>query len=260
MNKKLALAFFALCLSLALVSCSGGASEADKALLDESSELKQLNMPRKGDQIAVINTGMGKIKIRLFEEYAPEAVGNFVALAKSGYYDNITFHRVIESFMIQSGDPTGTGRGGESANGMPFRREMVKELHHIRGALAMAKTDENVSQRSQFYIVQNSGLSEGLAAELKSYLDNLDELITMDEDVEGAADGKTWLRRDVFQPEIINKYLEVGGAPQLDYKYTVFGQVYEGIEVVDKIAAVPTDGSDRPLEDVIVKSIKIYKY
>ena len=250
MIKKLVFVFAALCFSLTAVSC--GRSAADKALLDKRSDLKQLNMPQKGDQIAIIDTSMGKIKMRLFAEYTPEAVENFVALAEAGYYNDILFHRVKENFIIQSGDPTGTGRGGDSATGLPIKRELVKELHHIRGAVAMARTDENVSQRSQFYIVQNHDLREDLADELRRYLDNPDEVIS---------DGDPpLLRRDAFPPDILSKYLEVGGAPHLDYNNTVFGQVYEGMDVVDKIARLETDENDKPIKDVIVKSIKIVKY
>src|SRR5574344_610902 len=105
--------------------------------------------------VAVMHTGMGDITLRLYPEVAPKTVENFVTHAKNGYYNGLTFHRVIREFMVQGGDPTGTGAGGESIWGAPFEDECSQELHNFRGALSMANAGPNTNG-SQFFIVQNS--------------------------------------------------------------------------------------------------------
>ena len=184
---------------------------------------------KDGDTKAIIKTNMGDIKIKLFPEKAEKAVENFVKLAKSGYYDNLTFHRVIEDFMIQGGDPNGDGTGGESIWGEPFKDEFSMDLHHYRGALSMANSGRDTNG-SQFFIVQKKDMS--------------------DDEIE-------YLKQSGFPKDIINLYKEHGGTPWLDFQHTVFGQVYEGKEIVDKIAAVDTDENDKPLEDVKIQTIEI---
>ena len=198
----------------------------------------QMQTPKSGDYIAVIDTSMGTIKVVLYPEYAPKTVENFLTHADEGYYDGLIFHRIIENFMIQGGDPLGTGMGGESIWGEPFDIEPSGALHHIRGALAMARRgNTTASQRSQFYIVQGKPVNEDLIAQMRSY---------------SAEEG--------WGDAIANAYAEVGGDPSLDFKYTVFGQVYEGMDVVDAIAAVETDGNKKPLSDVVINSITTGKY
>ena len=104
---------------------------------------------------AIMHTNMGDITIQLYPEVAPKTVENFVTLAKKGYYNGLIFHRVIKDFMIQGGDPTGTGAGGESIYGAKFEDECSQELHNFRGALSMANAGPNTNG-SQFFIVQNS--------------------------------------------------------------------------------------------------------
>jgi peptidyl-prolyl cis-trans isomerase B (cyclophilin B) len=192
----------------------------------------QLYAPKKGDTIAIMKTSMGDIKIRLFPEKAPKAVENFVTHAKNGYYDNLTFHRVINDFMIQGGDPKGDGTGGESIWGKPFEDEFSLDLLHYRGALSMANAGQDTNG-SQFFIVQNKDLSDDWIEALK----------------QGG------------YPEKIVEYYKKGGTPSLDFRHTVFGQVYEGMDVVDKIAAVETDKeTDKPLKDVIIKTIEIKEF
>ena len=105
----------------------------------------QLNAPVAGDMIATVKTNMGEIKIKLFPEYAPKAVENFTTHAKNGYYDGLIFHRVINDFMIQGGDPNGTGTGGQSIWGHSFEDEFTGELHNLRGALCMANAGPNTN-------------------------------------------------------------------------------------------------------------------
>ena len=158
MKKILSAVLFILLAMIMLAGCSS------RKAADEGTAMVQNEKPEKGEEIAVIETNMGTIKARLFEKYAPKAVENFKTHAKENYYDNIIFHRVIDNFVIQAGDPgrkagepydTSLG-GGESIWGEPFGIEPVKELSHIYGALAMAQISPDFpSIGSQFYIVQS---------------------------------------------------------------------------------------------------------
>lgn len=186
--------------------------------------------PEKGDLVAVMKTSMGDIHIKLFPEKAPKTVENFTTHAKNGYYDNVIFHRVIDDFMIQGGDPTGTGRGGESIWGGSFEDEFDIDLLNYRGALSMANTGQPGTNTSQFFIVQ------------KKNMDNLLDSLKM------------------YYPEELVEYYKNGGTPWLDFKHTVFGQVYEGMDVVDKIAQVKTDENHKPLEDVVIYTVEIMEY
>ena len=197
--------------------------------------INQLESPKAGDPIAVMHTTMGDIKIRLFPDQVPKTVENFTTHAKNGYYDGILFHRVINGFMIQGGDPLGTGMGGESIWGGPFADEFDVDLHNLRGALSMANSGPNTNG-SQFFIVQAPEVHEGLLAQMEGLVDR------------------------GFPRQTIDNYKAVGGTPHLDFKHAVFGQVYEGMDVVDAIAAVETGRADRPKEDVKITSIDIGEY
>ena len=129
-------------------------------LATQGEGITQLDPPEKGEEIAVIHTSMGDIKVKFFPDEAPKAVENFKTLAKDGYYDGITFHRVINDFMIQGGDPTGTGTGGESIYGGAFEDEFSPDLYNFRGALSMANSGMNTNG-SQFFIVQKPGIQDG---------------------------------------------------------------------------------------------------
>ncbi|MDA9462876.1 MULTISPECIES: peptidylprolyl isomerase [Enterococcus] len=198
----------------------------------ESIDLNSLELPQLNTEVAdnedlvEMVTTKGTIKIKLFPELAPKAVENFMTHAKDGYYDGVTFHRVIQDFMIQGGDPEGNGTGGESIWGEGFETEISNQLYNIRGALSMARTQDPNSNGSQFFIVQNS---------------------------DDMHDG---LLKDDYPQAIIDAYKN-GGYPSLDGEYTVFGQVVEGMDVVDAIAAVETDSSDKPTEDVKIEKINI---
>lgn len=181
------------------------------------------------EALVVMNTTLGPIKIKLFPEHAPKTVENFLTHAENGYYDGIIFHRVIEDFMIQGGDPTGTGMGGESIFGNSFEDEFSTQLFNLRGALSMANAGPNTNG-SQFFIVQASKLPGGTSEQLK---------------------------KAGFPEEIIAAYEEMGGTPHLDHGHTVFGQVIEGMDVVDKIATVKTARQNKPVEDVSIESIEI---
>ena len=191
----------------------------------------QLSAPQKGDTLAVMHTNMGNIKIKLFPEKAPKTVENFVTHSKNGYYNGLKFHRVINDFMIQGGDPRGNGTGGESIWGVSFKDEFDPELHNLRGALSMANSGPNTNG-SQFFIVQAREVPANMLEQMRDLEDN------------------------GFPADITAAYAELGGTPWLDFRHTVFGQVTEGMDVVDAIAAVETN-NDVPCEDVIINSIDI---
>ena len=191
----------------------------------------QLSTPQKGDTLAVMHTNMGNIKIKLFPEKAPKTVENFVTHSKNGYYNGLKFHRVINDFMIQGGDPRGNGTGGESIWGGSFSDEFDSELHNLRGALSMANSGPDTNG-SQFFIVQAREVPSNMLEQMHDLEDN------------------------GFPADITAAYAELGGTPWLDFRHTVFGQVTEGMDVVDAIAAVETN-NDVPCEDVIINSIDI---
>ncbi len=192
----------------------------------------QLSMPQKGDMIATMKTNRGTIKIKLFPEQCPKTVENFTTHAKNGYYEGIIFHRVIKDFMIQGGDPTGTGRGGESIWGNTFEDEFDLGLHNIRGALSMANAGPGTNG-SQFFIVQAGSVDGNLMGQMEMIGDKM------------------------FPADCIADYKKVGGTPWLDFKHTVFGQVYDGMDVVDEIAGAKVDLLDKPFDDVVIEKIEI---
>ena len=127
----------------------------------------QLTLDQVKGPKAIIKTSMGEIEIQLFPTQAPKTVKNFVELAKKGYYNNVTFHRVIPDFMVQTGDPTATGAGGESIYGHPFEDEFSKELFNIKGAVSMANAGPNTNG-SQFFIVTNRNLTTNLVGQMQA--------------------------------------------------------------------------------------------
>jgi peptidyl-prolyl cis-trans isomerase B (cyclophilin B) len=185
----------------------------------------------ENEKLVEMDTSMGTIKIKLFPKYAPKAVENFVKHSEEGYYNGLIFHRVIKDFMIQGGDPSGNGTGGQSIWGKPFEDEFSNNLFNLRGALSMANSGVNTNG-SQFFIVQNTKLDPSMKAQLEK------------------AD---------YPKAIIDAYDNHGGTPWLDHRHTVFGQVIEGLDVVDKIANTPTDPKDKPQKDVVIKNIKVLK-
>jgi peptidyl-prolyl cis-trans isomerase B (cyclophilin B) len=182
------------------------------------------------EKLIEMETSMGTIKIKLFPKYAPKAVENFVKHSEEGYYDGLIFHRVIKDFMIQGGDPSGNGTGGESIYGKPFEDEFSKNLYNLRGALSMANSGSNTNG-SQFFIVQSTSLDPAM---------------------------KEQMEKAGYPKEIIDAYRK-GGTPWLDNRHTVFGQVIEGMDIVDKIANTPVGAQDKPKKDVIIKTIKVLK-
>ena len=194
------------------------------------------------------------------------AYENFITHARDGYYDGVTFHRVIENFMIQGGDPEGTGSGGESIWGHGFGPEFSWYLRHFRGALAMAQSAIPNSIGSQFYIVQNYNVGDRVLPLLSSLYDQNDDYL-------GEFEGRDVYIRDFFSRDMVEAYRRYGGTLHLDMAFamitgeggpghTVFGQVINGMDVVDAIAEMEVDGpaTNRPITDIIIESITVTTY
>lgn len=165
------------------------------------TDFDQTAAPEKGEQIAVIQTNLGEIKIRLFPEQAPKTVENFVGLAEKGYYNGIIFHRVIPDFMIQGGDPTGTGTGGESLWGEDFEDEFSPELKNIRGTLSMANRGPGTNG-SQFFIVQAQGGTPWLDGAHTVFGQVFEGMDTVDEIAEVERDAMDKPVEDVMMEEV----------------------------------------------------------
>ena len=208
-----------------------------EALTAENVDIANFTAPQKGDTIITMKIkDYGEVKFRLFPEYADKGVENFVELAKKGYYDGLKFHRVIRDFMIQGGDPEGTGMGGESVWGGKFDGGTDPHLIHVPGALAYANSGSTSTDGSQFYVVTGSAIT--------------------DDDLDYFSQGGY-----VFSDKAKAVYKKVGGTPWLDGSYTVFGQVIDGLDVIFKVQYVAVNAaSSMPLEDVIIESVTVGEY
>lgn len=231
----------------------------------------QLESPDEGEEIAIMHTNMGDIYMRFFPEAAPKTVENFITHAKNGYYDGLIFHRVINEFMIQGGDPLGTGTGGESISGGKFEDEFSNKLFNIRGSVAMANSGPDTNG-SQFFINQahsvNFEYSEATWSGVYNSICDAQDDGTLDQFVAMyGSQYNAFYNTDLLTDEIKDLYKKNGGNPSLDGAFnaldrghTVFAQVYKGMDVVDEIAAVETNESDKPLTDVVIESIEITTY
>ncbi len=211
----------------------------------DPSQLPQLSQETGDNPTAIIHTNYGNIVAVLYEDYAPIAVNNFIELSESGYYDGVTFHRVVDDFVIQGGDPTGTGAGGESIYGEPFKNETTPYLRNFSGALCMANSGPDTNG-SQFYIVENEALTSSFISDMETFKANPYEYIIPGVYVQ-----------EFYSPVVAQSYIENGGQPSLDFNYTVFGQVISGMDTVHAIADVPVDENDKPIDDVVITSIDI---
>ncbi len=219
---------------LAAVLCCTALTGCEKKKVEiEEKPVLNFTAPAEGEEIVVIQVkDYGEIKIKLFEEEMPLAVENFKTLIQEGYYDELIFHRVIEGFMIQGGDPTGTGTGGESCWGGKFDGGVNDQLCNFSGALAYANSGATSTDGSQFYIMAAQPLTEATVA--------------------GYGDALTQEAKELYQ--------KVGGAPRLDGGYTVFGQVIDGLDVVYEISKVVTNSKDKPKDSVYMESVTVEPY
>ena len=256
-------------LTVAIVACSGSRTKAGD---DE-------------ERLVLIKTKFGDMKVKLYNE-TPMHRDNFVKLVKEGFYDGLLFHRVIKDFMIQGGDPESkdapAGKHlGSGGPGYQIPAEIVDGLYHKKGALAAARqgdaaNPERKSSGSQFYIVQGKVFNEEMLSQIeekmklnaerqeamKIYMQ--DQALIKRLQAEGKVDSINEIRfkiQEIAEKNVsesmykINQerreiYTTVGGTPHLDGAYTVFGEVIEGLNVIDSIANVETAPGDRPLEDL----------
>lgn len=199
----------------------------------------------------LLKTDKGNIRIALYNE-TPQHRDNFIKLVKAGFYDGLLFHRVISSFMIQTGDSASRhAKPGQLLGDSPESYKIPAEIHypaifHKRGAVAAAREGDDVnperaSSSSQFYIVYGRRFNDSMLDDTQSKLDS-------------QAKGNVKLTQQVR-----DAYKSQGGTPHLDGQYTVFGEVVEGLDVVDKIQWVATDDNARPIEDIRIIEAKVIK-
>lgn len=269
-------------MSTTLNSCGGNTSHNANA------------QPKEPETVVLIKTSLGDIKVKLYNE-TPLHRNNFIQLVEEQYYDSVLFHRVIKDFMVQTGDPQSKGAApgvtlGTGGPGYMIDAEFVyPQYFHKRGALSAARMADQVnpdrkSSGSQFYIVTGKRYGkteleqmEGQIGqqELQNIFNNLcqenrDTIIKLQDanDNEGISKLQNELiaktnqiarekGRFHFNEEQIKAYTKDGGTPFLDNQYTVFGEVIDGMEVVDKIEKLNTDGNDRPKDDVMIISAEV---
>lgn len=189
---------------------------------------------RGKERMVLISTEFGDIKVKLYNE-TPQHRDNFIKLAEQGFFDGTLFHRVIREFMVQGGDPNSKNASpdqqlGNGGPGYTIPAEIVPGLYHKKGVLSAARLGDQINPKressgSQFYLVQGKKWT--------------DQELSMFEQ-----------RGLKLTPEQKEAYKTIGGTPHLDGSYSVFGEVVEGLDVVDKIAATPTGPNDRPQKDV----------
>lgn len=220
-------------------------SGEEPTLSEEASKQYQFTLPQKGDVVAeFVIQEFGSIFVKLFPKEAPLAVENFITHAKEGYYDGTPFYRIIDDFMIQGGSPEGDPAGGESIWGTEFADEFTDLLNPFRGALCMANHGSDTNG-SQFFLVQ----ADAVSVQELSYLLEEGQDMTLQEYIE--KNYGIWL-----SDELIKQYLTYGGTPWLTGYHTVFGQIFDGFDVLDTIAGVPVSGQN-PKEPVVLETIRI---
>lgn len=234
-KKVISISFF-LFISIVLSSCTKNAGAIVNGYTQVGNlKLEQVQLPKTGEEIAVITTNMGDIKMRLFPEVAPKAVENFTTLAKEGFYDGMDFSRIEENFLIQTGENK-EYIGGKSIFGDFYEDECDLNYRHITGCVGLAKREENKNS-SHFYIIVQDGIDE-------EYIETMKEL-----DEEG------------YPKEVVKAYEALGGVPRLDLRFTIFGQVFYGMDTVRKINEVTVNQvTKEPLNPIIIESIRIVEY
>lgn len=270
---------------LVLAMACGEGSKSSETETNNTAQKSTVDLSAT-DYLITIRTDMGEMKAILHDQ-TPQHKENFLKLANEGFFDSLLFHRVIQGFMIQGGDPNSKGaapgqRLGSGGPGYTVPAEFVSSLFHKKGALSAARQGDQVnperaSSGSQFYIVQGTVASEedlaydqqkigqalqiclqqmpdsDLAKEINEVRMAGDQQAFIDKIYDSASDLQELTGVDLastMTPERIEAYSSVGGTPMLDDQYTVFGQVISGLEIVDQIAGVTTAPGDRPVQDV----------
>lgn len=275
---------------LAMSLFSAVAAQQDTAVASESSQA-MTDTVKQHDAIVEIETTEGPIKVLLYGD-TPAHQSNFLKLAEEGFYDGVLFHRVIKDFMIQTGDPESKNAApgqhlGSGDPGYTIEAEIVYPKHyHKYGALAAARTGDAVnperrSSGSQFYIVTGQKQSarsieqgeQRMVNDVKQkyWMKLMKENAAKIKELQAAGDKEALeefrqqliaqLEKEVTEPQLPQQlkddYINLGGTPHLDNQYTVFGEVIEGMDTVEKIQNAATDSADRPVEDVKVLSVKV---
>lgn len=279
--------------SVAVAAIVGGAVTLNKSR-SSSKNIKEMTKQNKpGDVLVEIKTTEGDLTVRLFGD-TPRHRDNFVKLAKEGYYNGVLFHRVINEFMVQTGDPDSkTAPAGKTLGsggpGYDIEAEIVYPTHfHKRGALAAARQGDQVnperrSSDSQFYIVTGKAYNDSTLNQMERQLQMMQKQNIFNDLAREHRDSIMTLRRNrdqaglqALQDELVaitekkaaeaptrltsqqrEAYTTTGGTPHLDNQYTVFGEVVDGMDVIDKIEKVETDSHDRPLKDVKILSMRV---
>ena len=286
-----------LLLTLAIAAMVGGyVYSRTKSKVTMTSQLtSEAPVIEKGDALVDIKTSVGDIRVRLFGD-TPLHRDNFLKLVKEKYYDGVLFHRVINEFMVQTGDPDSkeaaeNARLGAGGPGYTLEAEIIYPRHfHHRGALAAARQGDQVnperrSSGSQFYIVTGKAYNEQQLAQMEKQLqiarkqeifnklaeERRDTIITLrknrdqvslkalQDELVAITEKKAQENPATLTPEQKKAYSTVGGTPHLDGQYTVFGEVVSGMDVVEKIEKSQTNSQDRPLDDIRIISMKIVK-
>ena len=273
-------------LLLSLAACGGSAADTKAAHvldnqdplvpMDQLSPVKnsqklgyQLEEPAKGEEIAVMTMKTGEvIKIRFFPDEAPKAVYNFKLHAIQGYYDGLTFHRVMENFMIQGGSPDGTGTDGVSVWDQDFEDEFASNLVNIDGSLSMANRGPTTNG-SQFFInCTNTPVQSSLWSQYEQAFEEFQEVYKENKEYIDSNPSLKTLDMDKVNDDYKKLYEAQGGNVHLDGAYstngtghTVFGQVFEGMDSVYALSQAETDpNNDKPLEDMVIEKVEIVVY
>lgn len=234
-----------------------GAEEGTDGTVDDGTEAAlssgaqneyQFRQPQKGDTCAeIVIQDYGSIFVRLFPKEAPKAVDNFTALAKEGYYDNMKINRVMADYLVQSGSPD--GETGKSIYGGGFANEISDMLIPARGSLCMANQGSDGTNTSQFFLLQTK------SKVIRSLADPLDNRYHMTfEDYLKEAYGTEMTKEELSRYEIY------GGAPWLYGHHTVFGQIYQGYDILDKLNDVKVNSKLKPKPVVIIKTVRIFTF
>lgn len=297
---KLMKSFASFMVTIAIWGCSNANAESNGAMTEDKQTNETNNMantePADSNSVKVkVETSVGDFTVLLYGD-TPAHRDNFVKLAEEGYYNGTLFHRVINQFMAQAGDPDSKGaqpgqRLGSGGPGYTLPAEIKYPKHfHKRGALAAARQGDQVnperrSSGSQFYIVTGNryipAQLDAVENQMKQQLmqgefnrlatEHMDSIRAMQ--MSGDVAGLQALQQKLIEeteknvndnfvamtPEMRDAYSNVGGSPHLDGQYTVFGEVIEGMDVVDKIEKAETDSSDRPLEDIVIKKMTVIR-
>ena len=292
MKKKRNLLFIIVALATILVAGAITLKKTSRKL-NKTENAAAAAQTAGGDALVLLETSEGNIKVRLFGD-TPKHRDNFLKLVKEGYYNGVLFHRVINEFMVQTGDPDSKNAPAGKALGAggpdyTLEAEIVYPKHyHKRGALAAARQGDQVnperrSSGSQFYIVTGKAYNDSTLKQMERQLQMMQKQQIFNELTKQHKDSIMAMRRNrdqaglqKLQDELVaiteqkaaenpaaltseqrEVYATQGGTPHLDNQYTVFGEVVEGMDVVDKIEKAETDGRDRPVSDIRIISAKV---